>query len=500
MKENGRSNKTYYDLVRDDLMGSHPRILNLLLVFAVVSLSSVAVFLASDILSSGSHAVQKNGFGGLLQQIPREPFGALNFSRDTGKIANQTSAKTSGLNGSNKTKEVANLAGNASPPIPAVSSSSSLDGSLTVRQASGTTASSGTVAGSTNGSSTPVVKRNHSGGGQSKKASGNESRTIGSPSNLSRSNVLQLNGSQENESQTSESQPIWAPFIEPSQNQSSLNTSQPDQSKTNQSESTNQSQMNDSSNETQLSLADTMNQYQPNDLQSVLAEPKNQTKPIASLPDQSKTLTKSEGEIKMSPLADATGNEKSSYLPATDNASKPSVGSRVSSYAQSQRRTTSAALSPSNSKPKASKVSIEPAAQKSNQPEALTAHQEKSAGPKIDDGASQGELQNKSQAESSPITNQTLPDNISSTATDINAGKGSDATASKTMNFNSAQEKNNDKVTSDSSGKGNNTVSAGKSSAKIQNTKNEGATSQYRPIRAPRKPAQPRQVRSATRR
>ncbi len=525
-------------------MGNHPRILNLLLIFVLVSLSSVAVLLASDILSSGSHAVQKDGFGGLLQQIPKNPLAALNFWQDAGKIANQAPARTSGLNGSNKTQEEAALAGNASQPAPAVSSNSSLDGSsLALQQASGTTTSN--ITGSTNRSSMPVTKRNHSSGGQSKKASGTDSSTTGAPSNDSPSNISQLNGSQENESQANDSQSVLAPFIEPpqnrsllnasqpdgsqankseptnqsqindsssnetqliepsQQNQSSLNASQPDRSLTNRSESTDRSQMNDSlSNETQLSQEDTTNQSQQNDLQPVLTEPENQTQPAASYPDQSKTLTTSRSEIRTAPSAGATGSDdsKSSYLPAPDNASNPSVSSWVSSSAQSQRRTTSAALSPSNSKPKVGDVSLEPAAKESNPPEALTAHQEETV-VKTDEGASlQGELQNKSQAESSPMTNQTLPDSSSSTATGTDAGKGSDTPAAKTLTFDSAQEKNNDKVSTDSSGKGDKAVSASESSAKIQNAKKEGATNQYKPIRAPRKPAQPRQVRSASRR
>lgn len=483
-------------------MGNHPRILNLLLVFVLVSLSSVAVFLASDILSSGSHAVQKNGFDGLLQQIPKDPFAALNFWRDAGKAANKAPAKISGLNGSNKTKEKEEevaLARNTSQAS-TISSSSSPNGPLALRQASGIT-TSGIVAGSTNISSTPATKRNHSGGGQSKKAKRNDSRTIGSPSNESRSDASQLNGSQENKSQTNESQPNWAPLTEPLQNRSSLNASQPAQSQKNQSESINQSQMSDSqSNETQLSQANTTNQSQPTDLQPALAEPKNQTPSAESPAGQLGTLARSEGEIRTAPSVVVTGSDgaKNSYLP--DNASNTSVGSWVGSSGQSQRRTTSAALSPSNSKPKAGDVTLEPAAKESNPPEALRPHQEKTVD-KTDKGASlQGELQNKSQAESSRMANQTLTDSSSSRATGTDAGKVSDAPAAKTLNLDSAQEKNNDKVPSNSSGKGDKAVSASKSTAKIQNAKKEGSTNQYRPVRAPRKPAQPRQVRSALRR
>lgn len=520
MKENGRSKKTYYDLVRDDLMGNHPRILNLLLVFVVVSLSSVAIFLASDILSSGSHgpsAVHKGGLGELFFQVPKEALAALKNWQDTGKIANQIG--NNGLNGSNKTKGEQVMAENTSQPGPAVSSNSSLDRpSPALQQASGTNTPG--IAGSTNSSSTPVAKRNHSSGGKSKNAKGNDSRTIGSqlnetrpiesqsnetrpfepPQNQSLLNTSQLNQSQMdqsgslNRSQMNDSRSGQTQPIESRQNRSSLNASQLDPSHANQSESTNQSQMNDSlSSETQLSQAETTNQSRLNDSQPGIAEPINQTPIAESLPSRSKELTKSEGEIKMDKSAEAIGSNgsKGSRISTSDNASKPSDDSRANSSTLAESGTNSAALSPSNSEAKASDASLKPA-QGSNLLDALAGHQVKAVGPKIDEGAS---LQGEPQMESP------LPDLSLSKSASADAGKGIDTPSVKTLKFDSAQEKNNGgKVSSDLSGKSSKTVAASKSSAEVQNAKKEETAKQRKPIRAPRKPAQPRQVKSASHR
>lgn len=53
MKDYVGSKTTYYSLAKDKLKGKHPRIYNLILIFTLLSLTSTAAFLISDILSFG---------------------------------------------------------------------------------------------------------------------------------------------------------------------------------------------------------------------------------------------------------------------------------------------------------------------------------------------------------------------------------------------------------------------------------------------------------------
>jgi hypothetical protein len=67
-----RSKKTLYNTVRTNLMENHPKILNILLILAFVSLTGMAAFLITDIVSFKSDASHKGPFSGLDLQIPQK--------------------------------------------------------------------------------------------------------------------------------------------------------------------------------------------------------------------------------------------------------------------------------------------------------------------------------------------------------------------------------------------------------------------------------------------
>jgi len=68
MKDFAGSRTTYYCLAREKLLGKHPRILNVLLVLALISLAGLAAFLLSDILSFGSNSDHQTFLAGLEGQ------------------------------------------------------------------------------------------------------------------------------------------------------------------------------------------------------------------------------------------------------------------------------------------------------------------------------------------------------------------------------------------------------------------------------------------------
>ena len=68
MKDFAGSRTTYYSLAREKLLRKHPRILNVLLVLALISLAGFAAFLLSDILSFGSNSDHRTFLIGLEGQ------------------------------------------------------------------------------------------------------------------------------------------------------------------------------------------------------------------------------------------------------------------------------------------------------------------------------------------------------------------------------------------------------------------------------------------------
>ena len=545
MKENEKSIMTFYDL-----MERHPRILNLLLGFTLVSLSFVAIFLASDILSSGSHAIHKNGVGELVIQIPKETLEAVKNWR-TETFADQI--KTNGSNGSSKTIREGMAAGNVSPLGTAVSINSSPDEpSIALQQTSSNIASiAASIAGSTN-ESPVLITRYNSGGSQSKKARGNDSRTIGShltesqlnesqlnksQLNKSQLNESQLNKSQLNESQLNESkldsspsneshlsrplptessqlntsqlrqpetngsesanrsqgiasQMIQAPIVDSLQNKSRQDISQPESSRSNQSESANKSQKED----LQPSQPELTNKSQISNPQSGIAEPMNQSNTTKLPPNQSMTSNKPENEIRTSSQAEATVNKDagSSGLNHDGGGKQPVILSTGSS-ASAQDGTNSLELNTTNSDVNTTDASLEPAIREINPASALGAPQQMPARKTISEGSSEQSAL-KTGSSSSPS-----PDDSSSTVSSADANKGGDKLVIKTLNFDASQENDGNKVSPDSSGASSKTVSSSKSPAKAGNGKKDETSKQSRPIRAPRKPVPPRHVRSLSR-
>ena len=523
-----------------DLMERHPRILNLLLGFTLVSLSFVAIFLASDIISSGSHAIHKNGVGELFIKIPKKTLEELKNWR-TGTLADQI--KTNGSNESNKTMGGGMVAGNVSPLGTAVSTNSSLDEpSVAFRQASSIIASvAASIAGSTNESQAPITRRHNSGGSQSKKGSVDASQLNDSQLNASQFNRSQLNASRLNESQLnehmlnesksdsslsnephfdqplpSESSPLnpsqlsqpqtneselanrsqtvasyltKTPIRDSLQNKSLQDISQPESSKANLSDSANKSQKEDS----QTSQADAANQSQLSNPQSGIAEPMKESGSFESPPGQSIVMNKSEGKIGMLPQASATvKNDTGSILPAHDDGGKLLVDSSAGSSVVTQSSTGSLESGIMNSNAKANGAPSESAARESNPTTASAAPQKMPAGKTISGGSSeQSDLKTGS---SSPSQ-----DHSSGAVSSADVNKGSDKPTIKTLNFDSSQENDGSKVSPDSSGASSKAVSASKPSARIDNAKKDETTKQYRPIRAPRKPVTPRQARSLSR-
>ena len=68
MRDFAGSSTTYYSLAREKLRGKHPRIFNLLLILVLISMTGLAAFLLSDILSFGLNSDHKSVLVGLEHQ------------------------------------------------------------------------------------------------------------------------------------------------------------------------------------------------------------------------------------------------------------------------------------------------------------------------------------------------------------------------------------------------------------------------------------------------
>lgn len=68
MRDFAGSSTTYYSLAREKLRGKHPRIFNILLILVLISMTGLAAFLLSDILSFGLNSDHKSVLAGLEHQ------------------------------------------------------------------------------------------------------------------------------------------------------------------------------------------------------------------------------------------------------------------------------------------------------------------------------------------------------------------------------------------------------------------------------------------------
>lgn len=453
MWENEISIRAFRDSALGGLMERHPWILNLLLGAILISLSLVAIFLASDIVSSGSHEIHEGGLGGQIIQIPEEALETLN------NLRSEIFAKEaiSGLNRSNNTDLRA--AGNESPAVTAVLANTSPDEPAVAlpKKMTGTAAAiTSNATGSTNGAA-PIKRRHNSDGSRPKKADGNVSKINESILNGSQitkiffSDESQLNGSTMNESGSALPSLNKSQISNMSQRGQPLavgshlsNTSRLNQSMTNGTESSNRSrliasqplvaQATDSSknrsqqDKLQPNSSESVAMNEPDGSQSGIADPMKGSRSIESPPNQSLKLNRP-GKTGVSSEAEAAGNN------STNNQ-------------------TSALAAPSET----------PASQK---------------------------MIESQKGSSSSL----LSDHSSAALSGADAGSSGDKPVIKTLKFAS---EGGSKVSADPAETSSKTVSASKSSAKTASTE-KTTSKQYRPTRAPRKPASPRQARSTSR-
>ena len=70
MKDFAGSRSTYYSLAREKLRGKHPKVFNILLVLVLITMTGLAAFLLSDIISFGLNSDHKSVLAGLEDQDP----------------------------------------------------------------------------------------------------------------------------------------------------------------------------------------------------------------------------------------------------------------------------------------------------------------------------------------------------------------------------------------------------------------------------------------------
>lgn len=460
MWENEISIRAFRDSALGGLMERHPWILNLLLGAILISLSLVAIFLASDIVSSGSHEIHEGGLGGQIIQIPEEALETLN------NLRSEIFAKEaiSGLNRSNNTDLRA--AGNERPAVTAVLANTSPDGpavALPKKMTSTAAAITSNATGSTNGAA-PIKRRHNSDGSRPKKADGNVSKINESILNGSQitkiffSDESQLNGSTMNESGSAL----------PSLNKSQIsNMSQRGQPLAVRSHLSNTSRLNQSmTNGTESSNRSRLIASQPLVAQ-VTDSSKNRSQQDKLQPNSSKSVAMNEPDGSQSGIADPMKGSRSIESPPNQSLKLNRPGKTgVSSEAETAGNNGT-----------------------NNQTSALAAPSETPASQKMGEGQS---AQIESQKGSS---SSLLSDHSSAALSGADAGSGGDKPVIKTLKFAS---EGGSKVSADSAETSSKTVSASKSSAKTASTE-KTTSKQYRPTRAPRKPASPRQARSTSR-
>ena len=69
MKDFAGSRSTYYSLAQEKLRGNHPRVFNILLILVLITMTGLAAFLLSDIISFGLNSDHKSVLAGLEDQV-----------------------------------------------------------------------------------------------------------------------------------------------------------------------------------------------------------------------------------------------------------------------------------------------------------------------------------------------------------------------------------------------------------------------------------------------
>ena len=135
MKNTAGLRKTYFDFVREYLIENHPKTFDILLVLTLISLSALAVFLVSDILSYQSNTNSNEPFNGFdLQKTKDAMLGMMNWPEGTKDSGNPSAANSSAgeakitqsaANKSNGAKTTLAATGNGSQSVLADSKSPS---------------------------------------------------------------------------------------------------------------------------------------------------------------------------------------------------------------------------------------------------------------------------------------------------------------------------------------------------------------------------------------
>ncbi len=218
MKDNARSKATYYSLARDKLMENHPKIFSFILILALISLTCLAAFLISDILSFGSDSGHKGALVGVdLQDKGKSILAILNgiddkvnpISRDLQSEPNKVPNGSADANSSMKERGPENLSA-------LKSSNSSRNGTFVSQsQVSGSSTAGGTSSSSSSNKQTSKRKVN---------SSNRKSESISSSAESSKS--AKKSDDRLNQTQANNTQQIQTTINQSQKNQSTINDSQ----------------------------------------------------------------------------------------------------------------------------------------------------------------------------------------------------------------------------------------------------------------------------------
>jgi len=206
MKDKARS-RTYYSLAREKLMENYPKIFSFMLILALISLTGLAAFLISDILSFGSDSAHKGALVGIdLQDRGKSILAILNGNDEkTNLMAANNSENAKGI-----------LTGTENLSAQVESSNSSRTGtSFSQSQVSGSATADGTTSSSSSDKQTKKRKVN---------SSSRKNDFIASSADSSKS--AKESDDQLNQTQVNQTQQIQTMINQSQKNQSRINDSQ----------------------------------------------------------------------------------------------------------------------------------------------------------------------------------------------------------------------------------------------------------------------------------
>ena len=244
MKDKARS-RTYYSLAREKLMENYPKIFSFMLILALISLTGLAAFLISDILSFGSDSAHKGALVGIdLQDRGKSILAILNGNDEkTNLMAANNSENAKGI-----------LTGTENLSAQVESSNSSRTGtSFSQSQVSGSATADGTTSSSSSDKQTKKRKVNSSSrkndfiassADSSKSAKESDDQLNQTQVNQTQQIQTMINQSQKNQSRINDSQIIRlqandSQIIQLQANDSQINTSQASEPKMEISSSSN---------------------------------------------------------------------------------------------------------------------------------------------------------------------------------------------------------------------------------------------------------------------